>query len=663
MASNFSHRLKRQKHVSALNGALAPGCEPPGLYGKNSNDSQSNGGVINRMNSTPLNQGGDRVTAFFARHRNSLFCLLLAVITLCVYWQVTEHDFVSLDDGIYVSENQHVRAGLTIDSIQWAFRFTDIAYWHPLTWLSHMLDVQLFGLKPGLHHLTNLILHIFNGLLLFLILKSMTGYYWRSCFVAVLFALHPINVESVAWVAERKNVLSTFFWMLTLLTYVRYAKGPCLTRYLLTLAVFVMGLMSKPMLITLPVLLLLLDFWPLERLRFAPVDSDTGIKAILSKFKGSGISRLIFEKIPFLVLSLVSVILSILSAQSHQMMLSTYRVPLHLRFENAVVSYLGYIGKTIWPHKLAVFYPYPESVPVWLTLGTGLWLISTTFLIFYKWQRFPYLGVGWLWYIITLLPSIGIIQAGLWPAMADRWAYIPLIGIFIITAWGIPELWFRWHHRKTQLAAMAIAVISVILVVTWLQIRYWANSITLYRRALDVTIKNDVAHNNLGASLYFSGNVEESILHFIEALRIMPGYKAARDNLKTALAAYGKNKNTVASIENLLKVYPEDPTLQYILGDVYKSSGELDKAIAQYKKALANKPEFSQVIYDLAIIYATKEEYEKALYLLNKMIEIQPDRIGAYYNITAIYAKQNKKEESTRWLKKAVKKGFKNWEL
>ena len=603
------------------------------------------------------------MAAFFTRHRNSLFCLLLAVVTLCVYWQITAHEFVSLDDGIYVSENQNVRAGLTIESIRWAFRFTDIAYWHPLTWLSHMLDVQLFGLKPGMHHLTNLIFHIINGLLLFFILKSMTGYYWRSCFVAALFALHPINVESVAWVAERKNVLSTFFWMLTLLSYIRYSQGPCLSRYLLSLAVFAMGLMSKPVLVTLPFVILLLDFWPLGRIRFAAVKSNQGIKAILAKFKGSGISRLALEKIPFLILSIVSVIISILSARSHGIMITAYQMPFDLRLQNAVISYLSYIGKTIWPHKLAVFYPFPQTIPLWLTIGAGLWLLGTTFLMVYKWKRAPFLAVGWLWYIITLGPNIGLVQAGLWPAVADRWAYIPLIGIFIIIAWGFPELWFRWHHRKTGPALMAIAVFSVILVVTGLQIRYWANSISLYRRALDVTIKNDVAHNNLGAALYFSGNGEEAIIHFIEALRIMPDYKAARDNLKTALAAYGKNKNPVANIENLLKVYPGDPTLQYILGDLYKSSGELNKAIEQYKKALANKPEFSQVIYDLAIIYATKKEYEKALYLLNKIIEIQPERIGAYYNIAAIYAKQNKKEESTRWLKKAVKKGFKNWEL
>jgi Tfp pilus assembly protein PilF len=615
------------------------------------------------LDSISLNHDRDRRTAFFTRHRNILFCFFLAAITLFVYWQVSHHGFVSFDDNIYILGNEHVREGLTFENIKWAFGFSDIAYWHPLTWISHMLDCQLFGLKAGMHHVTNLIFHIVNGLLLFLLLNRMTGDFWRSSFVAALFAFHPINVESVAWVAERKNVLSTFFWMLTLLTYVRYSKRPCLSRYLLTLAVFVMGLMSKPVLITLPVVLLLLDFWPLGRIRFAPPGSGKGVKAILSKFKGSGMTRLALEKIPFLVLSLVSVILSILSAQSHQMMLSTYRVPLHLRFENAIVSYLGYIGKIIWPHKLAVFYPYPEMVPVWLTIGTGLWLISTTFLIFYKWERFPYLGVGWLWYIITLSPSIGIIQAGLWPAMADRWAYIPLIGIFIIAAWGFPQLLDRWRHKKAELAAMATMIISILLVVTWLQVRYWSDSYSLFRHALDVTEKNDVAHNNLGARLYYAGKIDEAIPHFVEALRIMPYYKSASDNLQTALAEYGHNQNVIANMAKLLKVYPGDPTLHYILGNLYKDSGELDEAIKHYKEALKQQPPLSHAMHNLAMVYATKKEYKKALFLLNQMTELWPNSPGVYYYITAIYAKQNKKEESIRWLKKAVKKGFNNWEL
>lgn len=604
--------------------------------------------------------------ALIIRHRKLLFCLCLVLVTLSVYWELGRHDFVSFDDGMYVSENKHVREGLTKESIKWAFGFTEIAYWHPITWLSHMLDIELYGLNPGMHHLTNLIFHILNGLLLFLILNRVTGDFWRSGFVAALFALHPINVESVAWLAERKNVLSTLFWMLTLMTYVIYSERPHLFRYLLTLTMFAFGLMCKPFLVTMPFVLLLMDFWPLERVPIAalrPGDSQKSIKAYLLRIKEAKLIGLVIEKIPFFLLALLSVYLSFLSAQAHGIILTTQAVPFHLRLANAVVSYMGYIGKTIWPHKLAVFYPYPGVVPTWLTLATGVWLIGTTFLMLRRFERFPYLLVGWLWYIITLMPNIGLIQAGLWPAMADRWAYIPLIGIFIITAWGIPELVVNWRHRKVGLSAVAVTVISVIMVVTWLQIRYWVNSITLYQRALDVTIKNDVAHNNLGAALYFSGNVDEAIVHFIEALRIMPDYQAASDNLKTALAAYAKNKNAVANMENLLKSYPGDPTLQYLLGNLYKSAGEFDKAIKQYENALAQQSRFAGAMYQLAMIHATRKDYNKALFLLNKIIEIEPENLSAYYNITAIYAIQNKRKESIQWLKKAVKKGFKNWTL
>jgi hypothetical protein len=433
------------------------------------------------MDSTIPRDNKSRLKAILFRQRNIIFCLILVMVTLAVYWQVGEYEFVSFDDGMYVSENQRVQQGLTAESIKWAFGFTGIAYWHPLTWLSHMLDVQLYGLEPGMHHITNLILHILNGLLLFLVLKGMTADFWRSCFVAALFVLHPINVESVAWIAERKNVLSTFFLMLTLLTYWHYSKHPSYSRYLLTVVVFAMGLMSKPLLVTLPLVLLLIDFWPLERIRLIPSSSGgNGITAMLPKFQGTPIGYLLLEKTPFFILAIVSVILSIISARGHGIVLSVQEMPLHLRLANAIVSYMGYIGKTVWPHKLAVFYPYPEMVPLWLTIATGLWLLGATFLMLHKMERFPYLTVGWLWYLMALLPNIGLVQAGLWPAMADRWAYIPLIGIFIIAAWGFPELLEVWHHKKAGLAAMAATVISVILVVTWIQIRYWANSISLY---------------------------------------------------------------------------------------------------------------------------------------------------------------------------------------
>ena len=612
------------------------------------------------MDSIKPVQISDRLKAFWAGYGSIVFCLLLIMATSLVYWQVKRHEFVNFDDGIYVSENQNVKSGLSPSSIKWAFGFTDIAYWHPLTWLSHMLDVQLYGLKPGLHHTTNLIIHILNALLLFIVLKRMTGDFWQSGFVAALFALHPINVESVAWVAERKNVLSTFFWMLTLLAYGHYSKRPGTSRYVLTLALFTMGLMSKPFLVTMPFVLLMLDFWPLGRIRLARTQSDNASGPIRLKLEGTSISSLVIEKLPFLVLAVISVILSILSFQQHGDLLSNQAIPFHLRVANAIVSYMGYIGKAVWPHKLAVFYPYPDGIPVWLTVVTALWLISTTVVMIYKIQRFAYLAVGWLWYIVTLGPSLGLIQAGLWPAMADRWAYIPLIGIFIIAAWGVPELAVRWRHRRVGLAAGAMVVLFALSTVTSLQVRYWANNFSLYRHALDVTHNNDVAHNNLGAALYLSGNIDEALVHFIQALRIVPEDKAATDNLFTALSVYGKNNDPVTNLEKLIRVYPQDPSLHFILGNLHKRSGNLDKAIEQYQQALAINPAFLGAINNLAVAYALKGDWGNALSFMKQMISFQPENPAIYYSIASVLARQNKVDDSIKWLNTSIRKGFKD---
>ncbi|MBC2695325.1 MAG: hypothetical protein HF982_08645, partial [Desulfobacteraceae bacterium] len=357
-----------------------------------------------------MNNQNDHSDSIFNIGYDVLICLFLVIATLAVYWQINYHEFINFDDSLYILQNKQVQKGLTSESISWAFSFTDIAYWHPLTWLSHMLDCQIYGLIPGMHHRTNLILHIVNSILLFFVFQKMTGALWRSAFVATLFALHPLNVESVAWVAERKNVLSTFFWMLTMLAYVHYTTRPGLYRYLLTLLFLMLGLMAKPMLVTLPFVLLLLDYWPLERLRNQ------------SPF------NLILEKIPFFAFSAVSVYISSLSVKYYGIVVSTELVPMQIRIANALVSYVKYIEKMIWPKNLAIFYPFPDTLPIWQILGAGLFLASISFLVFLNLRKKPYLCMGWLWFLGTLIPVIGLKQAGLWPAMADRWAYVPFVG-------------------------------------------------------------------------------------------------------------------------------------------------------------------------------------------------------------------------------------------
>jgi len=604
--------------------------------------------------------------AFFSAHHNVLICLFLMITILAAYWQVRNHGFVSFDDGMYVFNNLKVKAGLTYNTIAWAFSFTDIAYWHPLTWLSHMLDCELYGLNPGMHHTTNLILHILNSLLLFLVFKQMTGALWRSAFVAALFALHPINVESVAWVAERKNVLSTFFWMLTMLAYVHYSRRKGLWRYLLTLFMFLLGLMCKPILVTLPFVLLLLDYWPLGRIQFRQEKNDNnGIKDESKKFnfQESPVIFLVLEKIPFFLISAVSVYLSILSAKQHGIIASTDLTPITLRVANALVSYLVYIGKLIWPQNLAVFYPYPRQIPMALAAGTGLALLSISFLMIWAFRKKPYLGIGWLWYIGTLLPNIGLIQAGLWPAMADRWAYVPFTGIFIIIAWSVTELSMRWRLKKSHIATAAVAVLLIIAARTWSQVQYWANNFTLYERAIDVTENNHVAHSNIGAALYKKGRINEATVHFIEALKIVPDYNEALINLRVSLSANNSIDGAIEKLEKLIRIYPENSGLYYNLGVIYRQKGELDKAIEKYKRALSYHPEFAQAQFDMAFAYSIKGEYEKALNSYKKTIEIQSDLFWAYYNIAAILSVQNRVDESISWLDQSIKRGFKNWDF
>jgi len=603
---------------------------------------------------------------FFSAYHNVLICLFIAITILAAYWQIMSHEFVSFDDGVYVYNNFNVKAGLTYGSIRWAFSFTDIAYWHPLTWLSHMLDCQLFGLNPGMHHMTNLVLHILNSLLLFLVFKQMTGALWRSAFVAALFALHPINVESVAWVAERKNVLSTFFWMLTMLAYVRYSRRLGLWRYLLTLFMFLLGLMCKPILITLPFVFLLLDYWPLGRLRFKQDKIySNGAKDESKKlgFQRSPSLFLVLEKIPFFILSTVSVYLSVLSAKQHGIIASTDLTPIKLRMANALVSYLVYVGKLIWPQNLAVFYPYPSQIPMVLTAGAGLTLLSISFLMIWALRKNPYMGVGWLWYIGTLLPNIGLIQAGLWPSMADRWAYVPFIGIFIMITWGAKELTTKWQLKKSYVVTAAIAILLIFTARSWLQVHHWANNITLYEHAINVTAGNHVAHNNLGAGLYLNGKVDQAKIHFIQALNIMPDYNESLTNLRVSLGVNASLDKAIKKTEKLLKIYPENAGLYYNLGVMRKRKGELDKAIKHYKKALSYHARFAQAQFDLASTYSIKGEYEKALALYKKTIEIQSDLFWAYYNISAILSAQNRVDESISWLKRAIKRGFKNWDF
>ncbi|HPA77006.1 MAG TPA: hypothetical protein PK888_14465, partial [Deltaproteobacteria bacterium] len=419
----------------------------------------------------------------------ALITLFIGVCTAAAYWQVSDHSFINFDDNIYVTANSHVQQGITAQGVSWALRMGEGPYWHPLTWLSHMLDVELFGLDAGMHHLMNLLFHVLNVVLLFTALRMATGSPWRSAFVAALFALHPVNVDTVAWVAERKNLLSTSFWMLTTIAYVHYARRPSIPRYCTVVLAFVLGLLAKPMLVTMPFVLLLFDFWPLSRIAAVP-----GLKTgDTSQFGEAEISRLVAEKLPLLGFALLSVAVSSMSMKAGGMIVTRELVPLSIRVKNALVSYPMYLGKLFWPADLTFFYPYPEAVPMWQVAGALLVVLAITLAAAWSFRRAPWFIVGWLWFLGTLVPVLGLVQGGLWPAFAERWAYVPYVGIFMIVAWGGTHFIGRARIPRIALPAAAGMVIAACMVLTWQQVRVWKDDFTLFSHGVAVNPDNYVA--------------------------------------------------------------------------------------------------------------------------------------------------------------------------
>ena len=566
--------------------------------------------------------------------------LFLVAIILTAYWQLPSHEFLSFDDNEYIIKNPHVHEGINWENIVWTFSKTDFGYWHPLTWMSHMLAFQLFGMNPSMHHLMNLFLHISSTLLLFFILKRMTGALWQSAFVAVVFALHPLNVESVAWISERKNVLSTFFWMLTILTYVCYTEQPNFIRYLLSIFVFVLGLMSKPMLVTLPFVLLLLDYWPLNRFTlFQPNDNEHGFRQ--SIYSGSRLTldlRLVLEKIPFLFLSAVCIYLSNLSIQHPGVAISTASVPLKLRIANALVSYVGYIKKMVWPHNLAVYYPYPKIVPLWEVFVAVLFLTCVTFLAFRSITARPYFAIGWLWYIGTLVPGIGLVQAGLWPAMADRFTYVPLIGLFICMTWGGAEIIGRLPYKKAAFIAIPAIIIPILLAMTELQLRHWQNGVTLFTHELSVIPDNGLAHYELGNAFEQQGDLYNAIFHYSKALKINPNYAEAHNNLGYILAQQKHYKEAIGHYKEALRIKPGYSEACNNLGTAFLFQGNEKEAVYQYYKALKINPNYAGAYYNLGKVFENHANIEKAILFYKNALELNPEMTQALYNLSWILA-------------------------
>lgn len=579
------------------------------------------------------------------RWHSFFICLFLTVSTLSVYHQVRDFEFVNLDDSVYVSDNEHVTQGLSFKNIRWALTAEVAANWHPLTIISHMLDCGLYGLNPGHHHLTSLFFHIANSLLLFLVLKRMTGALWQCAFVAALFALHPLHVESVAWVSERKDVLSTFFMMLALWAYARYVERPGVKTYIPVAVFFVLGLMSKPMLVTLPFVLLLLDLWPLNRLQFEKTIGPAYTQEALS------LSRLVFEKIPLFALSAASCIVTYLYQQSGGSVVSVFTYPLYKRVVNAFVSYIHYLLKMIWPFKLAAFYPNLDSIPLWQACGAIALFALITFFALRSYKRYPLIFVGWFWYVGTLMPVIGLVQVGE-QAMADRYTYIPLIGIFIMIAWGVPELLTRFKFKTKLLAALSSIIILVLIPITWLQVGVWANSISLFKHAIKVTDKNYFALNNLAFPLVNQGRIDEAIIHLKEALKIYPGYAKAHYNLGVLLERKGKAENAIRQYLLALRTDPSSKGTHTALGSVLATQGNYEKAIEHLNKGFDDPVKALLRMGD--VLFSSGHEIEAAHYYA-LLLEKDPDSLHAHYSLGSIFAKQGDLKKAEVHFKEAIR--------
>jgi len=588
----------------------------------------------------------------------------LALVTIAIYWPAMGHGFV-YDDEEYVINNTHVTSGLTLENIRWAWGSDYAANWHPVTWLSHMTDCQLFGLNPWGHHLINVLLHAFNTILVFLWLRSLTGSLWRSFMVAALFGWHPLHVESVAWVAERKDVLSTCFGLLALIFYARYARSPEANNdkskkrilcgdfrptkdYWLSLLFFVLGLMSKPMLVTWPFVLLLLDYWPLARLNLGHA------------------WPLVKEKIPFFVFTAAECVATFVAQKHGSAVVSVESLPLGVRSGNGLISYASYLEKLAWPTDMAALYPIPQYLLIWKVILAGVLLLGISALLFVLRRKHPFLLMGWLWYCGTLVPVIGLVQVGS-QAMADRYTYIPSLGVFILAVWGVGELTCRWRYQAAVVSTMGVIVIILCTALTRRQIGYWQDEETLFRHALAVTKNNSVAHfnlgyaldeksrineaisqyqeairlnpkdaeahNNLGVDLNKKGQTDEAINEYLEAIRLKPDYAEPHNNLGLILNHQEKIVEAVRHFQEAIHLKPDYAEPHYNLGNVYFKLAQIDAAVSQYQAAICLKPDYAEAHYNLGVALGKVGQTAAAVRQYQAAIRLKPDYVEANYNL------------------------------
>jgi tetratricopeptide (TPR) repeat protein len=572
-----------------------------------------------------------------------VICAALVLAAAIAYEQVQGNGFINYDDDVYITANPHVRQGLTLQSVVWAFTTPHTGNWHPLTWLSHTLDCTLFGLDPLWPHLENLLLHIVNVLLLFRILRRTTAAVWASAFVAAAFALHPLHVESVAWAAERKDLLCGLFWMLTIAAYIRYARSPRTGNYLLVIIFFVLGLMSKPMIVTLPFVLLLLDWWPLGRLWGHQIDR-----------REQPVWLLVKEKVPLFILTMVSSVITFIVQQKAGAMNVGKSFSLSVRISNALVCYIRYIAKIFYPSRLAVLYPHPgNNLSMWQAASSLLILLIISAAVIYAGRRSRFLMVGWFWYLGTLVPVIGLVQVGA-QAMADRYTYLPSIGIFIMAAWGANELAAQWRHRRLVLGICAGLVLTVLMVCTRLQVRYWRNNFTLFGHALAATENNFVMHDSFGGVLFEEGRLDEAIEQFRQALRINPEYLTAYVNIGVVLLRQGKIDQAVEVLAKSAGSGGNYPKAHNYLGLCYARKGEFDLAVRNYNEAICLEPDYVEAIANLGIALKEQGKIDEAIKQWQKALMLEPDEPNIIYNLGLAMAELGDYDQAVRYFKAAL---------
>jgi protein O-mannosyl-transferase len=599
--------------------------------------------------------------------RNVLICLLLAGITLGLYWPLTTHDFVSYDDGIYITENPHVNTGLNWPNIAWAFQTGYAGNWHPLTWISHLVDVQWFGLRPGWHHLVNILFHSANTVLLFLLLNRMTGAIWRSAFVAALFGWHPLHVESVAWASERKDVLSAFFFMLTVMAYVKYAakleirnpKSEASSKfevrngrvyYILALVLFGLGLLSKPMLVTVTFLLLLLDFWPLRRFQFAKYNVPSATELQNSKTPPL---RLLLEKLPFFALTIASSVATFMAQKGGGAVVSLKVLSFSERLANAIVACAIYLRNIFWPANLSILYPLRADIPVLAVIISIVVLLAVTAWTVLRLRSSPHLAVGWFWYVGMLVPVIGLVQVGM-QQMADRYTYLPIIGVFIMVAWEVPTLSDSGYRAKA-LALAASLILVVCLALTSRQLGYWQNSETLFGHAAQVTKNNYVAFSNHGQALFKQGRVEEAIAEYEKAIALDSTLDAARLGLSEGLMQQGKFDEAILQLTKVLELNPENSAAQLQLGILRGRQGKYDEAIAALSEVLRRNPDDLAAHNNLGNVLTLQGKNEEAVKHFEKAVQISPKHASAHNNLALAYKNLGRTADAIAEYREAIR--------